>query len=579
MLTQHIAIVPEAAGIDFAELTRVSAALQKQVTRDLAPLWNVTGTVDAFHALEDVPIGYWPIVLTSAELGRNAGVHLDRNGQPYAHISLSPFWSLDASRACLEMLINPFGDRTTTGPSPREDQGMVEYLVEVAGPCASRIHGYAVHGVFVSDFCTPAFFSPGTNGAARGPMSFNGSVRRPFQLLQGGYLTWHDAVSNSWWSRSMPGHVAVDFKLGTLVHPQMSARALAQQRGPARAEMEAAPAEAFGANLKRVQHQATEASCQRALRLRSLLGQRLQEAGMVSSYAAYERAGLELPDDAELWLDSTSVLIDEATHHAIPGALPARSTALGEHEPPHRDEDQATTIHDPRPGRPISASTLIGAAHVVGAPQAMPPLPIPAVPTPALPIPALSMAPGPAVPGPASTTPSVIVEPFADSTRKTVENSAQTTSSRLSTLLGKEESTPLLKERPRLAASSLFAPPSQSRGHFGLAAAAGGTLMLVFLLVVMRRPSADRPQTVKTDSPPAAQQPPPIVPTVAPVAPLPTAEPAIALPPAPIAKPLAKMSKPAAASLAPRNTQTSEKQKPSAADSSNELDRLFEQRQ
>src|SRR5687767_11333776 len=150
MLTQHIALVPEAGGVDLSELSRVSAALQKQVTRDLSPLWGMSATVDAFHELEDVPVGYWPIVISRGELQRAAGVHLDRNGQPYAHIALSPLWSVEASRACLEMLISPFGDRTTTAASPRTGQGLVKLLVEVCSPCAAANYGYAINGVLVS---------------------------------------------------------------------------------------------------------------------------------------------------------------------------------------------------------------------------------------------------------------------------------------------------------------------------------------------------------------------------------------------------------------------------------------------
>src|SRR5262245_46055653 len=48
MLTQHIALVPEVAGINASELARVSAALQKQMLRDFSPIWQVAATVDPF---------------------------------------------------------------------------------------------------------------------------------------------------------------------------------------------------------------------------------------------------------------------------------------------------------------------------------------------------------------------------------------------------------------------------------------------------------------------------------------------------------------------------------------------------
>jgi hypothetical protein len=64
------------------------------VARDLAPAWGVSATVDPFASLDDVPIGYWPLILSRGALGRQAGVHLDESGQPYAQVQLGERWSL-----------------------------------------------------------------------------------------------------------------------------------------------------------------------------------------------------------------------------------------------------------------------------------------------------------------------------------------------------------------------------------------------------------------------------------------------------------------------------------------------------
>ena len=116
MQTQHIALVPEAADFDLSELVRVSAALQKQVTCDLAPIWKISATVDPFTRLENVPVGYLPILVTRGELGSQAGIHVDKHGYPYAQIGWSRDWSLAASRTCLELLVNPYEQRTVTRP-------------------------------------------------------------------------------------------------------------------------------------------------------------------------------------------------------------------------------------------------------------------------------------------------------------------------------------------------------------------------------------------------------------------------------------------------------------------------------
>jgi hypothetical protein len=59
----QVALVAELEQVTDAELCRVSAALQKQALRDFGPIWQVAPTVDAFISLDDVPIGYWPIIV------------------------------------------------------------------------------------------------------------------------------------------------------------------------------------------------------------------------------------------------------------------------------------------------------------------------------------------------------------------------------------------------------------------------------------------------------------------------------------------------------------------------------------
>jgi hypothetical protein len=62
-LMRQVALVSESTQISKSDVSKVSAALQKQVTRDLVPIWDVSATVDAFEKLEDVPIGYWPLIV------------------------------------------------------------------------------------------------------------------------------------------------------------------------------------------------------------------------------------------------------------------------------------------------------------------------------------------------------------------------------------------------------------------------------------------------------------------------------------------------------------------------------------
>jgi hypothetical protein len=207
MLPTHVALVPYNEDVDVShkELLCVAAALQKQVIRDLGPLWGVAGIVSPFLKLEHVPPGYAPLAIVAAGLPFNYhGLHFATGGQPIALVAQSESWSLMASHELVELLCDPWGNRTTPGRSlgdekkaltsssavvdgeEYEDQGQVEYLVEVCDPCQRAT--YTISGVLLSDFVTPQYYDPFQTDGAR--YSFTGRITATRQLLTGGYITW-----------------------------------------------------------------------------------------------------------------------------------------------------------------------------------------------------------------------------------------------------------------------------------------------------------------------------------------------------------------------------------------------------
>jgi hypothetical protein len=198
-MLRQIALVPDRVDIELKEILRVASALQKQVTRDFGPIWEVTATVDGFGTLEEVPLGYWPVTIM-ADVKDAAGFHVDKNGQPFAVVEAGSSWSLTASHEVLEMLADPFGNRLVAGRSPKPDQGRVEFLVEVCDPSEDQEFAYTVNEVLVSDFYTPRYFDP--VGHAGVQYSFNSKITKPRQVLSGGYLSWHDPVSDHWWQET-----------------------------------------------------------------------------------------------------------------------------------------------------------------------------------------------------------------------------------------------------------------------------------------------------------------------------------------------------------------------------------------
>lgn len=202
-LLRQLALVSQSQQVGTDDLMKVSAALQKQASRDLAPVWEVSATVDSFGKLEDVPLGYWPLIVMDNIDVDAAGVHEDKDGQPFALITASTVvdqWSLTASHEMLEMLVDPFGKRLVASDSPKKGQGRISVLVEVCDPCESAENGYRANSVLVSDFYTPNFLDPVAAAGVR--YSFRGGIKQPRQVLRGGYLSWVDPTDNHWWQET-----------------------------------------------------------------------------------------------------------------------------------------------------------------------------------------------------------------------------------------------------------------------------------------------------------------------------------------------------------------------------------------
>lgn len=201
MLPYHVALVSETSQLEFADVAPVAAALQKQVIRDFAPIWGITSTVDAFAKLEDVPLDYWPVMVRD-DIGvpGAAGIHEDKDGQPFALVQLSNQWELTAGHEVLEMLADPFGRRLVAGPSLKSGQGRVQYLVEVCDPSEDAEFAYTINGITVSDFYTPQYFDPVKAPSVR--YSFTGAITKPRQVLRGGYLSWLHPPTRHWWQQT-----------------------------------------------------------------------------------------------------------------------------------------------------------------------------------------------------------------------------------------------------------------------------------------------------------------------------------------------------------------------------------------
>jgi hypothetical protein len=203
MFIQQIALVCQSKNISMSELTKASAALQKQATKDLSPIWGVKATVDVFENIADIPLGYWPVIIMDQLDDPNAaGYHTDKNHQPYALVEYSKSWSLTCSHEICEMLVDPYGNKMKSGLSPDGKQ-RVHYLVEVCDPCEDSSYGYFINGLLVSDFYTPDYFDSAGSGNTK--YSFTGAIGEPRQVLKNGYLSWYSAKDKQWYQETFFG--------------------------------------------------------------------------------------------------------------------------------------------------------------------------------------------------------------------------------------------------------------------------------------------------------------------------------------------------------------------------------------
>ena len=206
-LTAHVGIVSLTKDVSASDLSRISAAIQKQVTRDFGPLWEVDATVDSFAQLEDLPLDYWPVIIVEDDnrLPASAsGIHLDKNKQPFALVRAADGWGMTTSHEVLEMLADPTGNRTVASDAPEQaaGQGRVQFLVEVCDPCEATDYSYTINGLVMSDFYTKHYFDP--KPASGVQYSYTGAITKPREVLPGGYLSWQNPTDENWYQLIYP---------------------------------------------------------------------------------------------------------------------------------------------------------------------------------------------------------------------------------------------------------------------------------------------------------------------------------------------------------------------------------------
>jgi hypothetical protein len=206
MTTTQVVLIDQTKSIDPVLMHHAALSLNTQVTQHLPKYWDgINASVSSAPRLAALPRGAWPVFLVKSLPPGEGGFHLDKNNQPYAKVIASPTddtWTIDAAHEICEMLVDPFGNRMKTsqaiaieGSDVIDAKGVFNYLVEACDPCEASNFAYEINGIAVTDFITPHFYDVAAMGGVQ--YSFTGSIKRPRQLLPGGYIS-YIAADGQW---------------------------------------------------------------------------------------------------------------------------------------------------------------------------------------------------------------------------------------------------------------------------------------------------------------------------------------------------------------------------------------------
>ncbi len=175
-----------------AQLKPIVDALQIQVSRDFAPIWDVDAHLVFVPKGQPAAPGTWQLlILDDADQAGCLGYHdLSSDGQPIGKVfartdlTAGSMLSVTISHELLELLADPYVDRVVV-----VDLGHLTgalFCLEICDAPESDELGYKINGIQVSDFVTPYWFHktpiPGKK------LDFCGHITKPFQILHNGYI-------------------------------------------------------------------------------------------------------------------------------------------------------------------------------------------------------------------------------------------------------------------------------------------------------------------------------------------------------------------------------------------------------
>jgi hypothetical protein len=207
-LTYRVSVINNSTEVTDDEIKKVTAALQDQVHKDLAPIWGVDAELTAVpKGKQPEAHSWWLVFQDDSEYAGALGYHdLTPEGLPRGKVFLrtakqtEASWSNIASHELLGMLVDPRINLTVWVQSSATSGTAWAY--EIAAPCGGDKNAYNKGDVLVSDFVTPAWFDPSAK-VSSSRFDFLGKIQKPFELLPGGYAAYYEVKVGSGWKQKL----------------------------------------------------------------------------------------------------------------------------------------------------------------------------------------------------------------------------------------------------------------------------------------------------------------------------------------------------------------------------------------
>ena len=201
-----VAVINESSVVPTAAVKAAVADFQTQVTRDFAPAWGTDAQVVFAASRRTAPPGaWWLVILDTSDQAGALGYHdLTSKGLPLgkvfakSDVDAGLSWTVTATHELLEMLGDPYINLTVFVQTSNS-QGRL-YAYEVCDACEDDGFAYKIGATLVTDFVFPAWFEP-QFAKHPGQMDFGRHVKKPLQLIKGGYIGVFDVGSGSGWQQ------------------------------------------------------------------------------------------------------------------------------------------------------------------------------------------------------------------------------------------------------------------------------------------------------------------------------------------------------------------------------------------